>query len=124
MTPRQSPSLQHVMRLLRRAGHDIHGAPEAVEACVVLQSLRPQLALIDPQLDGVETVIDRLRRVRGIQLIALCQGDPFHASVSRWAGHLRRPMEAAVLSRVLAAIASHRETPWSDAVFLLGRQAT
>jgi DNA-binding response OmpR family regulator len=102
--------LRHVMRLLRKAGHDVRGAPEAVEACVILQSFRPQVALIDPQLDCVETVIDRLRRLRGIQLIALCQGDPFHARVSLWAGHVRRPVEAAVLSRVLAAIASHRET--------------
>jgi len=99
--------LQQVMRLLRKAGHDVHGAPDAVEACVVLQSFRPQLALIDPQLDCIETVIERLRRIRGIQLIALCQGDPFHARVSVWAGHLRRPVEAAVLSRVLAAVASH-----------------
>ena len=102
--------LRHVMRLLRKAGHDVHGAPDAVEACVVLQSFRPQLALIDPKLDCVETVIDRLLRVRGIQLIALCQGDPFHARVPNWAGHVRRPVEAAVLSRVLATIASHRET--------------
>ena len=102
--------LRHIMRLLRKAGHDVRGAPEAVEACVVLQSFRPQVALIDPKLDCVETVIDRLLRVRGIQLIALCQGDPFHARVSLWAGHVRRPVEAAVLSRVLAAIASHRET--------------
>jgi CheY-like chemotaxis protein len=101
--------LRHIMRFLRKAGHDVHGAPDAVEACVVLQSFLPRLALIDPQLDCVETVIDRLRRVRGIQLIALCQGDPFHAGVSLWAGHVRRPVESAVLSRVLATIAFHRE---------------
>src|SRR5260370_14397679 len=102
--------LRHIMRLLRKAGHDVRGAPEAVEACVVLQSLRPQVALIDPKLDCIEAVIDRLLRVRGIQLIALCQADPFHAPVPNWAGHVRRPAEAAGLPRVRATIASHRET--------------
>jgi DNA-binding response OmpR family regulator len=51
--------LRRGMALLRAAGWDVLGAPDAVEACVLLESYQPEVVFLDPRLPGADTVADR-----------------------------------------------------------------
>jgi signal transduction histidine kinase/DNA-binding response OmpR family regulator len=103
--------------LLEIAGHEVHIAYDGVSAINKAASVRPQLALIDiglPGMDGYE-VVRRLRRDplhSGAWICALSGYDsPDDRERSASAGfdhHFVKPLDPARLSETLAALAATR----------------
>ncbi len=97
--------------LLELKGHSVADAPDGPSAVLAARSLRPEVALVDigmPGMNGYE-VAAKLRAEHGtaIRLIALSgYGLPEHRRRALEAGfelHLVKPVDAEVLDRVLAA---------------------
>ena len=98
--------------MLRIAGHDVRTAYDGQQAVDLVETFRPQLALLDlgmPRLNGYEAA-RRLRQTahgREMQLIALTGwGQPDDRARSLAAGfdhHVVKPVDPSLLQRLLAA---------------------
>jgi CheY-like chemotaxis protein len=103
--------------LLEIAGHEVHIAYDGVSAINTAASVRPQLALIDiglPGMDGYE-VVRRLRRDpihNGAWFCALSgydsQDDRERSASAGFDHHFVKPLDPAQLSETLAALAADR----------------
>jgi PAS domain S-box-containing protein len=98
--------------LLRLSGHEVRVAHDGRAALATAQAFRPELALLDigmPGMNGYE-VAAALRRLDGgarTQLIAVtgwgAQDDRDRASAAGFDHHLTKPVDLAALNRLLAA---------------------
>jgi CheY-like chemotaxis protein len=105
--------------LLDMAGHETHEAADGLEGLRLATELKPQVALIDlglPGLDGLE-LAGRIRAIPGagtMQLVALTgYGQMQDRQRTRAAGfdqHVVKPVDPETLEKVLA-VAAQRAAP-------------
>lgn len=107
--------------LLKLDGHEVETALSGLDALERVQSFRPDLAVLDiglPGLDGYEVA----RRIRAsevgdaIRLIAITgygrQSDRERARAAGFAAHLVKPVEYSDLQRVLAEVSRGDRPDW------------
>ncbi|HEY0858048.1 MAG TPA: ATP-binding protein, partial [Albitalea sp.] len=99
--------------LLQEAGHEVQVAPDGPSALAVADSFRPDIALLDiglPGMDGYELAV-RLRaapRLQGVKLVALTgygrEPDRARAMATHFDEHLVKPVPAEQLLEVIARL--------------------
>jgi signal transduction histidine kinase len=112
-------SRDSLRQLLEMQGHRVEVAADGLEGLTRAVEMRPELALVDiglPGMNGYE-LVERLRAGRendGIFLVALTgYGSPEDRQRSRQAGfdaHLLKPVDPASLGRILATLAAPAST--------------
>jgi CheY-like chemotaxis protein len=112
-----APLANSMSRLLRRWGHDVRAAHDGPEALAVAAEFRPDVALLDlalPGMDGYE-VGRQLRALPGLEaltLLALTGYDeaeyPRRSEEEGFAAHLVKPVDPPKLDSLLNGLARER----------------
>ena len=107
--------------VLERAGHDVHGVPDAERAVEAVESLHPNLILMDIQLPGIDG-LELTRRLkadpatRDIVILATTAyampGDKVKATEAGCDGYVTKPIDVNALPEV---VSKHLELVHGDA---------
>jgi PAS domain S-box-containing protein len=99
--------------LLELSGHEIHLAHDGLQALIVAADKRPQVALLDigmPGMDGYEVAAKLRREPWGADMVLIAitgwgQDDAKRAAkAAGFDHHLTKPMDSAVLESILAGV--------------------
>ena len=99
--------------LLRAEGYDVHTAVDAEEALLLLETVTPQIVLVDIQLPGIDglELTRRLKadpRRRGILVVALTayamKGDEEKARAAGCDGYVTKPIDSEALLTTVARL--------------------
>jgi signal transduction histidine kinase len=101
--------------LLRMLGHDIHTAHDGLEAVQAADAFRPDVVLLEidlPKMSGYEAACQIRQRPWGKQMVLVAvtgwgqEEDKRRAIEAGFDHHLTKPVEPAVLTKLLAVIGS------------------
>ena len=106
--------------LLRKEGYKVHATSDAEQALALLNSLRPDLMLVDIQLPGMNGLeltkkIKQDTRTRDIVVVALTacamKGDDDRAFKAGCDGYITKPIETLTLANKVREYLSQRSAP-------------
>jgi CheY-like chemotaxis protein len=106
-------SAESLGMLLELSGHEVHLAHDGLDALAVAEHKRPDVALLDigmPGMDGYEVAASLRREPWATRMVLIAVtgwGQEDAKRMARDAGfdhHLTKPMDSAVLESILAAV--------------------
>jgi CheY-like chemotaxis protein len=118
-------SLELVITVLERAGHDVRGARSAEEAASLLRDLRPALVIVDIRLPGQDglALTRQLKadpRTSAIPVLALTaharpadRDAALEAGCSAW---MTKPLDTRLLARTLFGLLNQKSVSASSTV--------